>query len=185
MTLLYSSEQVVRSSIGLSDQDLPDTQIASSNIELLLKLDLTAWLPSHAGLWVAYQTAVSSSTVTATTQADILKGDTLRLYATVFYAVQILKFQRMALLKKISDGKNSLERFDIDLDKVLQDLLLQLDNAKAAMQLLLDPSTPASSFSLMTVSTPSTYPQPWVDPQEMPYWPGTSYPLQQIPYELQ
>lgn len=106
-TILYTDTNQIRSMLGLSEKDMSDAQITSRAIEKELSIDLASWVPTHLSVM--------------TTAGDL--ADSLQLYCTYFCAVLTVSGVKLAAPQAISDGKNSVSRFNlIDFDRLKVEL---------------------------------------------------------------
>lgn len=140
----YTDSHSVRAVIGITENELTDHQMVAMLLEDQLLIDLAGWLPTHADVYSAGISALPGS-------AESLKYKKLRLYATYFMASRVDLFQ-LALPHTVSDGKNSLKRFEgVDFDELSAKLLGMAEKMKT--EILGEDTTLA--FGLTGIATPS------------------------------
>ena len=95
----------VRSTLGISDNDLSDSEMDYRTIELELKLKL-----NRDG--VDYSTIITEGvSSTNPTVEEEAQYDNLAMYALYFCTVLIVPRLKLAATQKVGDGDNTLERF--------------------------------------------------------------------------
>jgi hypothetical protein len=94
---MYTSSDAIRAAAGVSVVEFSDDVIAARNLEAELGIELLEWLPTHS--------AVASA---RSTPQETAISDALALYCAHFCAASLLR--PLALLSKVGDGKNSMER---------------------------------------------------------------------------
>lgn len=149
LTLTDTDE--IRSALGVDDKDIADALITNLNPEVDLQADLMTWVPT-------YQTIISEGAAGTPTDEQTLKYLKLKLYAKYFISAIFASSGGNSILQKLSDGSNEGTRFtNVSLAKLQLDLQGRADGAKAALELLITPTTGASYSHFGTV-------QPAYDP---------------------
>jgi predicted component of type VI protein secretion system len=97
ITVLYTSSDSIRAVAGVSAVEFPDDVLSARNLEAELGIELLEWLPAHADVAAA-----------RSTPEEVALSDALGLYCANYCAASLLR--PLALLTKVSDGKNSMER---------------------------------------------------------------------------
>lgn len=115
-TILYTDTDQIRSVIGVDESDVSDKSLIDRNLDKELRLDLISWLPTHAALYAA-------GAATDASEASRSISDSITLYCTYYCAVQAANSLRMSAPQQVSDGKNSLTRFQtIDWNQIIKEL---------------------------------------------------------------
>lgn len=134
LPIWYTTTDQIRSALGLTPEDVADEQIISRGLDKELGIDLTSWLPTHATVYAN-------------------GGDTsnaLQMYCMYYCCGMMIPALKLATPKDISDGKNSVSRFDpVDFDKIqaqMQDR--QLYYKRFLLDALSAGSSPAVHVSL-------------------------------------
>ena len=114
----YTNTDAVRAALGLDSDhyEVPDSMLTNRNMDLELLEDLDDWLPTHAAIWAA-------ADATTPTTEELRAGRQLQLYSMWFCAAMLAEVW-LAMPQMITDGQNKVQRFDIDLQALL-------DNARA------------------------------------------------------
>ena len=143
----YTDTNAIRGSLGVDDQDCPDSLIVQSNLELELEVDLYEWLPTHAAIFsVGSQTGADIS--------DAVKKNYLLLYAQ-WYCAYELACRFLAFPQIVSDGKNQLNRFaKLDLEVVKQNAASRMAKYKGKLDALENNVVAAAGLSILAISTP-------------------------------
>lgn len=140
--ILYTSTNKIRSSLGLTAQDVSDEQLLARDLDKELSIDLASWLPTHAVLYSA------GTAVDATAQEQII-ADALVLYSMYFCALLELHALRLAAPQQVSDGKNSLGRFTpMDWQRLETTLASRAEFYKGQLQELVAQITPTTAVKL-------------------------------------
>lgn len=105
--ILYTDTDSVRSLLELTEQDLSDQQMHPVILEAELLVALRKWLPTHSTVYAA---GVADSATDDQRHALRL----LQLYAHYICAAWVIGTAALSLPKEISDGKNTIKRFDSD-----------------------------------------------------------------------
>ena len=104
-TLLYTDTDKIRSVLGVDVKDVNDARITDRDPEKELRMDLLSWIPTHAALYAA-------GIANGASETQISISDALGLYSTYFCGKLVAKSLQLAAPQAISDGKNSLSRFN-------------------------------------------------------------------------
>lgn len=98
----YTNSEILRSVLGITEEDLDDAQLLARGLDKELNIDLMSWLPTAGDL------------IYIGTPEQI---DSIGLYANYFCAYLASQSLRMAATQKITDGANALDRFaNVDWD---------------------------------------------------------------------
>lgn len=98
----FTNSDSLRSTLGITEEDLDDTQLLARGLDKELSIDLLSWLPTAGDL------------IYTGTPEQI---DSITLYSTYFCAYLASQSLRMAATQKVTDGANALDRFaNIDWD---------------------------------------------------------------------
>jgi hypothetical protein len=100
----FTDTDKIRSVLGLSEKDSPDSRLVVRDLEKELNLDLSSWI---SGI----QTIVDSVSYGSTIPAELNIVDAIGLYSTYFCAKLVIPSLQMSAIQSISDGKNSMDRF--------------------------------------------------------------------------
>ena len=121
---VYTNTDAVRAALGLDADhyEVPDSMLVNRNMDLELLEDLDDWLPTHAAIWAAADAGSPSA-------AEIRAGRQLQLYAMWFCAAMLAEVW-LAMPSSISDGQNRVQRFDLDLEKLLENARAKRDKYK-------------------------------------------------------
>lgn len=137
----YSDTDRVRAALGVDSVDISDDVLVSMMLEQELIIDLTEWVPGHetlanASLWA------------------------LELYAAAFCALSALDGRELLYPYMFKDGKAETRRFQLDLQKLKQDLAARVAKWKAKVIELegLDVATVKSASYIMGAAVPDTDP---------------------------
>lgn len=131
VAVLYTNTDQIRSALGISLEDMPDTVITDRSLATELSVDLHTWLPTHATIAADVSTA----------QAVFL-SDSLKLYCAYFCAAAIAE-SPLAFIQKISDGKNSADRFtNLDWKEIVNGLTSRMAGFKQAILAVVSPTNP-------------------------------------------
>lgn len=136
ISILYTDTDQIRSVLGIDDRDMTDAQIADRNLAKELRLDLVSWLATHA---------------TLNTSGTENEKDALNLYCTYFCAALVAVSVQMAAPQKVSDGKDSLDRFaTIDWANITRKLNERTEFYRKLMQQLMGETTVTTTYSLFS-----------------------------------
>ena len=137
----YTDTDRVRAALGVDAVDVSDDVLVDMMLAEELTLDLEEWLPTHATLAGASSTA-------------------LQLYAASFCALSALDGRELLYPYLFKDGKAETRRFQIDLQKLKEDLAARVAKWKAKLVALenLTPTVVASGSFIFGSSQPATDP---------------------------
>lgn len=124
----YTTTEAVRGCLGIDADDCPDRYMLDSKVDLELKLDLDAWLATHAALYTA-------GTTGSPTAAQTAISDRIKLYAQWFCALEIAN-RPLTVPQITTDGKAQLDRFKIDLERLAQLAAAKVGKYKGELQQL-------------------------------------------------
>lgn len=121
--ILYTDTDQIRATVGVTEFDVKDVAIVSSMVGDDLLLDLNSWVPTHATI----KSEGEGSTPTADQAKKYLL---LKQYSRLFCAAALLKTAVLGVAAQVSDGKNSVKRFDSE--ERMAALAADIDSRKIA-----------------------------------------------------
>ena len=128
----------IRAVLGLSIKEMPDKQLSVRDLALELDMDLTSWIPNLSAI------------ENGSTDNEMKLLDAIGLYATYFCAKLVIPSLQMASLQKVSDGKNSADRFSpVDWDKLYD---RTAERAAFYKKFILDNNAEKSTFTFKAFS---------------------------------
>jgi len=150
----------IRSVIGLTTEELPDTDLQLETYLFGLEAALDAISPNLVVAYVSAASAISASTET-TTQKTLYRAT--RLFAVAQVGLAVAYSLPMRAQKAITDGKAGLSRFT---DSPFRDTLENLQGLLASAQTNLATAYAASVGGIVTATLPSfmSVVSPAVDP---------------------
>ena len=119
MDILYTTSNAIRSAIGIDENDLSDEIVGGQFLDLLMQERLFSVLPDHE----------------AASDDDAVLGR-LKLWSTYYCAWTLITNAALGIPQKIQANTDSLQRFNIDFEK----LALHLQAAWMRMEAMLNPS---------------------------------------------
>lgn len=139
----------VRAVLGILNADeLPDTHIVNSNVEIELELDILDWFSGSVPKVVADGSAAGATTV------QKQQYFALASYAKYFCSVSLANTFQILIEKSISDGQNELVRNELDLPQFLESLRNRRDAYKTKF-LQLAGQTTQTQAALMGRAVPA------------------------------
>lgn len=142
----YTTTDAIRSSLGIDAQDVSDSAILDSNLQIELETDLQEWLPDHATLY-------SEGGSASATDEQKLKKNYLVLYSQYFCAYQ-LALRPLFFPQIVSDGKNQLNRFsDLEPQEIVDRARANMDKFRTKLDELHN-SAVSSEPNVLAVSVP-------------------------------
>jgi len=107
----YTTTEQVRSSLGLTDNEVTDTMLESLDMEVYLYTNMYTWLPDHPARWATSQKP-------SPTPSEEQVGRLIEMFAQ-WYCASLLADMWLAFPQRLSDGKTDIRRFDsIDLEEL-------------------------------------------------------------------
>lgn len=132
--LLYTTTDEVSAALGFDSFDLAESLLVAANLDLQLEYDLDDWLPNHATIWAEGD---PGGTPTA---EQTKKRNVLELYSQWCIAWMVAR-KRPLYIQIYTDGKTQMNRYDFDLQEVIDmcaaeknkwmDLLLELEDRQS------------------------------------------------------
>jgi hypothetical protein len=134
--ILYTTVEAIRATLGTDGFDIEDAMIVEYDLETAMLLRLAEFLPTHENV------------------ADTDEGEPrLRMWAQYFGAYTFLETAQAAIAKKYAANQDTLERFTIDFQAILDKLALRVRRLEGLMNpALLGPT--GLRISLMGISSP-------------------------------
>lgn len=132
-TILYTTTDKIRACIGCDDQDLPDEVVNGQELELLMLERLSDVYPTH--------------------ETDFSEAGERRLalWCMYFGALTLIEDSSLAISQKYQSNTDQLSRFDIDFEKLKEELRKKL----AMVESKLAPTVYGTMFSIMGKATPA------------------------------
>lgn len=147
----YTSTTRIRNSLGLTDNEVPDSMITDQSLDTALLVDLDSWYPLHETLWESYRHRSPSDP----TAEEKQKGRMLQLYATQFCAAY-LSSMWLAMPQTIGDGKSTMSRFArLDLAALAVNMNKRAATTKARLTELETPTIGVATPTLAAIASPS------------------------------
>ncbi len=116
---VYSDTDRIRAALGVDEADVSDDVLIDMQLELEVEVDLTAWIPGFDPI-----TEVLS---------DPLAIKMMPLYVAAFCAFTALDGRELLYPYLFKDGKAETRRFQVDLQKLKDDLAAKVAKWKAAI----------------------------------------------------
>lgn len=132
-TILYTTTDKIRACIGCDDQDLPDAVVNGKELELLMLERLSDVYPTHE------------------TESSEAGERRLALWCMYFGALTLIEDSSLSIAQKIQSNTDQLSRFDIDFEKLKEELRRKL----AMVESKLTPAVYGTVFSIMGKATPA------------------------------
>lgn len=146
-TILYTSSDSIRAAIGVTEREISDSTLTGLNLSDQLELALDSVYPDHTAL------AQNQSR-----PADAKLYKVLTLYCQYQGALLVAPSYQMLLVKKISDGDASNERFEDDLENTLNRLAAVRDRyARILQDAANGDSAPATASAPLPVFSAPSY----------------------------
>ncbi len=136
----YTNTDAVRSQLGASAKELEDDILLAQGLEMQLRLDLDAWVPTHEAIYVAGE-------ATGATADEIRQHDLLMMYSQFYVSALVADSAPGWMLQSIADGKIEASRFSA---ADMAALAVTLRSKASAFQRLL-------SDAVNSTSTTNTY----------------------------
>jgi len=134
--ILYTTVEAIRSTLGTDGYDIEDGMILDYDLETAMLLRLAEVLPTHERV------------------ADTDEGEPrLRMWAQYYGAYTFLETAQAAIAKKYAANQDTLERFPIDFQTILDKLALRIRRLEGLMNPSLI-SVDSARFSLVSISSP-------------------------------
>ncbi len=134
--ILYSTVEAIRATLGTDGFDIEDAMILDYDLETAMLLRLAEFLPSHESV------------------ADTDDGELrLRMWSQFFGAYTFLETAQAAIAKKYAANQDTLERFTLDFQAILDKLAARIRKLEGLLNPDLIP-TDAARFNLMGISSP-------------------------------
>lgn len=147
----YTTTQAVRGCLGVDEEDIPDSYMVDSKLDVELSVDLDSWLAAHAALYAA-------GTATSPTAEEAAIAARISLYAQWFCALEMAN-RPMTLPQNNSDGKAQFTRFKVDFEKVAALASAKVAKYRAELADLVGTgSTAVPVISLVSVGVPTVDP---------------------------
>lgn len=147
----YTTTEAVRGCLGVDSNDVPDSYMLDSKLDLELKLDLDGWLPTHAALYSAGTTGTPSA-------ADVAIAERITVYAQWFCTLEVAN-RPLTIPQITTDGKAQLDRFKVDLRRVAELAASKVGKYKGELVELVDAiAAPSAYTSYVGVATPGADP---------------------------
>lgn len=132
-TILYTTTDKIRACIGCDEEDLPDAVVNGQELELLMLERLSDVYPTHE------------------TEATEAGERRLALWSMYFGALTLIEDSTLSLAQKIQSNTDQLSRFDIDFERLKEELRKKL----AMVESKLAPEVYGTPFSIMGKATPA------------------------------
>lgn len=158
----FTTYDDIRAMIGVTNKELPDTDLALESYLYGLENELEAVGANLEDDYMAASTAVASGTET-TTQKALYRAT--RLFATASVALAVAYSLPMRAQKSITDGKAGISRFsDSPFKETLNNLLTLAASAKSSLAVQFAASTGSTVLSTAGIPFFMAVVSPAVDP---------------------
>ena len=127
--ILFSDTDAIRAALGVTTKEIPDSLLTGQQLEMQMKADLYSWLPTYQALYDAQDDSGATAE-----QAYI--ADLLTLYCMYWGAVRACEMM-LAYRQKVTDGKQAVDRFQIDWKLLLETMAKRLADIRAMLEDLL------------------------------------------------
>lgn len=136
--VLFTTTQAIRAALGVGSVsvagtlEVPDSMLLDQGLDLQMRTSLYSLVPD-------YQARYAAGVTGGATAEQVYIKDLLTLYCLYFGAIRLLEMV-IALRRKATDGKQGVERFDIDWEALMQALKDRLSKVEDDLAEVLSPN---------------------------------------------